>query len=226
MKENEENEVKNEEVKAEEVKVEEVKAEEVKPEVKEEVKKEVKKQEAKVENNFKQATTTETKPGFFKKHCVAIIISLLVIAAAAVAITFFIMNNQSGPEKVFNTYVEAMKEGNSDKIMDITDVKGAMAWSSCGRNPKTFIEKYNSITNEQADKYKNTTKTTLDSAMSLIKAFGGVEINVKNMEKPEDLGNGLFKVKGQITMKVLGMEQDQTISLVVYNGKYIGESYN
>lgn len=223
MKENEENNVENEEVKANEVEVKEEVKEEVKPEVKEKVKEEVKAEEAKVDNKFNQTTQTATKPSFFKAHGVAIIVTLLVIVAAAAAIIFFVMNNQSGPEKVFNTYVDAMREGSSDKIMDITDIKGAMAWAKCNKNPNTFIEKYNSITNEQADKYRDTTKSSLDAAMSLLKVFGGVEINVKNMEKPVDLGNNLYSVKGQITIKVLGMEQDQTISVVTYNGKYIGD---
>ena len=201
----------------------EVKAEEVKEEVKAEVKSETK--EAKPEKKFEKAstTTTETKPNFFKTHGIAILVCVLVIALAVGA--FFIFKNVSGgnPKDVFNAYVEAMKEGNSDKIMNVTDVKGALAWNNCGRDKDKFIDAYNSISNEEADSYKDTTKSSLDSAMSIIKAFGGVEINLKNIEEPESLGNNLYKVKGNVTMKVLGMEQDQSISLVTYNGKYIGE---
>ena len=134
--------------------------------------------------------------------------------------------NGGDPKAIFNTYVEAMKEGNADKMMNVTDVKGALAWNNCGRDANKFIDAYNSISNEEADSYKETAKSSLDSAMSIIKAFGGVEINLKNVEEPEELGNNLKKVKGNITMKVLGMEQDQTITLVTYNGKYIGEMYN
>lgn len=220
MDENKEKEVKQEEVKAEEVKKEEPKkVEKAKVE-------NVKKDESKKESKFEKTTTTETKPNFFKAH-LGIIITCVVIALVAVAAIFIFMNNKSGsPEDIFKTYVEAMKEGSSDKIMDMTDVKGALAWSSCGRKPEKFIDEYNSITNEKADEYKETAKNSLDSAMSIIKAFGGVEINLKNIETPVDLGNNLYKVKGNITMKVLGMEQDQTITLVTYNGKYIGEMYD
>ena len=135
MKENEENEVNNEEVKAEETE---------KVEVKEEVKEEPKKEEAKVDNSFKQATQTETKPSFFKRYGLAIFICLVVVAVAVTAVVLFMNKKNASPETVFNTYVDAMKEGNADKLMDVTDVKGVIAWASCGKNTNTFIEKYNS----------------------------------------------------------------------------------
>lgn len=219
MDENKENEVKPEEVKAEEVKAEKVENKELKAE-------NVKKEEPKKESKFEKTTTTETKSNFFKSHASIIITCVIILAVAVAAVLIFMNNKGETPEKIFETYVEAMKEGSSDKIMDITDVKGALAWNNCGRDATKFIDAYNSVTNEEADKYKETAKSSLDSAMSIIKAFGGVEINLKNIESPVDLGNNLYKVKGNITMKVLGMEQDQEITLVTYNGKYIGEMYD
>lgn len=227
MKKKDENEIKNNEVKAEETEKAEVKEEEAeKTEVKEEVKEQPKKEEAKVENNFKQAsTTTETKPSFFKKHGLAIFISLVVIALAVAAVVLFMNMKGGNPEDVFKTYVEARKEGKSDKLMDITDFKGVIAWSKSDNNSTKFIEKYNSIKNEDVDSYKDKIKETYDSALSILNNFGGFEVVLKNIEKPEDLGNDIYKVKGQITLKVLGMEQDQTITLITYRGKFIGEVY-
>jgi TPP-dependent indolepyruvate ferredoxin oxidoreductase alpha subunit len=131
-------------------------------------------------------------------------------------------------EQVVKTYVEAMQEGNADKLMNITDVKGACAWTKCGRNASKFEETYNSISDEDAKAYEKTAKTGLDTAMGLLKSLGGVQISLNNIEKPEEMAKNLFKVKATMKMKVsvfgVDQEQDQDISLVVYNGRYIGEA--
>lgn len=174
-------------------------------------------------------TTTEKKTNWFKSHMAVCIISAVVVIAAVVAIVLLVGNKGGqSPEDVVKTYVEAMQEGNADKLMNITDVKGACAWTKCGRNVSKFEETYNSISDEDAKSYEKTAKTGLETAMGLLKSFGGVQISLNNIEKPEEMAKNLFKVKATMKMKVsvfgVDQEQDQDISLVVYNGRYIGEA--
>ena len=174
-------------------------------------------------------TTTETKTNWFKSHMTVCIVSAVVVIAAVVALVL-ILGNKGGqsPEEVVKTYVAAMQEGNSDKIMKVTDVKGVCAWEKCGRNAAKFEETYNGISDDEAKKYESTAKSGIDAAMGLLKSFGGVEMSINNIEKPEELAKNLYKVKANVKMKVsvfgVDQEQDQDMSLVVYNGRYIGEA--
>ncbi|MBO4293785.1 MAG: hypothetical protein J5881_05315 [Clostridia bacterium] len=174
-------------------------------------------------------TTTETKTSWFKSHMTVCIISAVVVIAVVVALVFILGNNGGkSPEEVVKTYVAAMQEGNSDKIMSITDVKGVCAWEKCGRDASKFEETYKSISDDEAKKYESTAKSGLDTAMGLLKSFGGVEMSINNIEKPEELATNLFKVNANVKMKVsvfgIEQEQDQNMSLVVYNGRFIGEA--
>lgn len=170
-------------------------------------------------------TTTEKKTNWFKSHMAVCIISAVVVIAAVVAIVLLVGNKGGqSPEDVVKTYVEAMQEGNADKLMNITDVKGACAWTKCGRNASKFEETYNSISDEDAKAYEKIFKTTIEATLKLAK----IEMSIKNIEKPEEIAKNLFKVKASVKTKfsVFGIEQeqDQDISLVVYNGRYIGEA--
>lgn len=174
-------------------------------------------------------TTAEKKQNWFKAHMAVCIVSVIVVIAAVVAIVLLVNNKgPQSPEKVMETYVEAMKEGNVDKLMNIMDIKGACAWAKCGRNPEKLEEAYNSISDEDAKKYETTARTGLETAMKLLSAFGNVEMSINKMETPKELGKNLYSVKANVNIKVsvFGVEQEQTqdMSVVVYNGKYIGEA--
>ena len=174
-------------------------------------------------------TTTEKKTNWFKSHMAVCIISAVVVIAAVVAIVLLVGNKGGqSPEDVVRTYVAAMQEGNTDKIMNITDVKGACAWAKCGQDASKFEDEYNKISDEDAKSYEKTARTGLDTAMGLLKTFGGVEMSINNIEKPEEMAKNLFKVKATVKMKVsvfgVDQEQDQEMSLVVYNGRFIGEA--
>lgn len=64
--------------------------------------------------------------------------------------------------------------------------------------------------------------------MGLLKSFGGVEMSINNIEKPEELAKNLYKVNANVKMKVsvfgVNQEQDQDMSLIVYNGRFVGEA--
>ena len=177
-----------------------------------------------MENETKQTTeSTEKKQGWLKSHLAICIICVVVIAAVAVGIFFVVQNQGNSPEKVAEIYVEAMNEGSSDKLMGITDVKGAFAWENCNRDVEKFAEEYGKVSDEDANSYKEDMKKSLDSAMAMLKAFGGVNISLKNVEKPEEIGKNLFKVKFTMGMEAFGTQQEQSLALAVYNGKFIGE---
>lgn len=174
-------------------------------------------------------TTTETKTNWFKSHMTVCIISAIVVIAAVVAIVLLVGNKGGqSPEEVVKTYVAAMQEGDTDKIMNITDVKGVYAWSKCGGDASKFEETYKSISDEDAKSYESTAKSGISTAMGLLKSFGGVEMSINNIEKPEELAKNLYKVKANVKMKVsvfgVNQEQDQDMSLMVYNGRFVGEA--
>lgn len=177
----------------------------------------------------KTTESTETKQNWFKSHMTLCIICAVVVIAAVVAVVLLVNNNGGqSPEEVVKTYVAAMQEGNTDKIMDMTDIKGAYAWYECGGDAEKFEEEYNKISDSEINSYKDTFKSGIDSAMGMLKAFGGVEMSINSIEKPEELAKGLYKVNANVKMKVsvfgTNQEQDQDLSLAVYNGKYIGEA--
>ncbi len=180
-----------------------------------------------MEENSKN--TTQTKQNWFKSHMTVCIIAVIIVIAAVVGIVL-LTNNKGGqsPEKVVETYVQAMQDGNVDKIMEMTDIKGAYAWEQCGRDASKFQEEYNKISDSDAQTYKDTLKSGLDAAIGMLKAFGGVQMSINNMEKPEELAKDLYKIKANAKMKVsvfgVDQEQDQDLILVVYNGRYIGEA--
>lgn len=167
-------------------------------------------------------TTEEKKQNWFKQHIALCIIIAVVIVVAAVGVCFLFSNKGLTPEEVATKYVEAMSEGSSDKIMELTDLKGAYAWEKCDNQADKFIEEYNKISDADVDSYKDEMKKSLDTAMAMLKAFGGVQISLKDVEKPEELGKGLYKVKTNMKMEAFGNEQDRANILVVYNGKYVG----
>lgn len=173
--------------------------------------------------------TTEVKQNWFKSHMPVCIIAGVVVIAAVVVVVFLLMNNGGqSPEKVVETYVQAMQEGNVDKLMNITDLKGAYAWYKCGKKAEKFEETYNKISDNDIKSYEKTFKSGLNTAFGMLKSFGGVQISINNMGKPEEISKGLYKIKANIKMKVsvLGteQEQDQDLSLAVYNGKFIGDA--
>ena len=135
---------------------------------------------------------------------------------------------QKTPEKVMETYVQAMQEGNVDKVMEMTDLKGAYAWAMCGRDPQKFEEQYNKISDDEINSYRDQIKSGLDAAIGMLKSFGSLEMKINKMEPAQEIGKGLYKIKANVKMKVsvfgVEQEQDQDIVLAVYNGKYIGEA--
>lgn len=177
-----------------------------------------------MENETNQTNTTANKKqGWFKQHLTLCIIIAVIIVAAVVGAYFIFANQGLSPEDVAKKYVEAMSEGSSDKLMEITDLKGAYAWEECDNKIDKFIEKYQNTSDSDVNSYKDEMKKSLDTAMAMLKAFGGVQISLKDVEKPENLGNGLYKVKANMQMEAFGQTQDQGVTLLVYNGKYIGE---
>lgn len=174
-------------------------------------------------------TTTETKTNWFKSHMTVCIISAIVVIAAVVAIVLLVGNKGGqSPEDVVKTYVAAMQEGDADKIMNITDVKGACAWTKCGGDAEKFEETYNSISDADAKTFESTAKSGISTAMGLLKSFGGVEMSINNIEKPEELAKSLYKVKANVKTKAsvfgLNQEQEQDIELIVYNGKFVARA--
>lgn len=175
-----------------------------------------------MENETKKEPV-ENKQNWFKAHAALCIICLVVIVAAVVGVYFLMQNQAMTPEKVAENYVAAMNEGSADKIIEITDLKGAYVWDNCGKDASKFIEEYNKTSDVDVNAYKDKLKNSLDSAMAMLKAFGGVKISLQNIETPEELATGLYKVQANMQMEAFGMQQDQSITLVTYNGKYIGE---
>ena len=173
-------------------------------------------------------TTTDGNQNWFKSHIAVCAISVIVVIAAVVGI-ILLVNNKGGqsPEKVMETYVSAMQEGNVDKIMGITDIKGVYAWAKCNRDASKFEEEYKNTSDEEVKSYESTAKSGLEAAIGMLKTFGNIEMTINNMDKPEELAKNLYKIKANVNMKVtvFGVEQkqDQDIVLAVYNGKYIGE---
>ena len=174
------------------------------------------------------STNTETKQNWFKTHMAVCIVAVVAIVAVVVAIVLLTGKGGQSPEKVMETYIEAMKEGNVDKIMNITDLKGVYAWSKCGRDASKFEETYNSISDDDVKNYESTARSGLDAAIGMLKSFGSLEMSINNMDKPVELAKNLYKIKANVKMKVsvfgVNQEQDQDIILAVYNGKYIGEA--
>lgn len=134
----------------------------------------------------------------------------------------------NNPEEVVKNYIEAMQEADTDKMVNMTDIKGAYAWKQCDGNVSEFDEEYKKISKNEEKKIEEKVRASIEYDNSFIKNFGGVEMSIENIEKPEKLAKNLYKVKVSVKMKisVLGkiQEQDQDMTLVVYNGKYIGEA--
>lgn len=168
--------------------------------------------------------TAEKKEKGFKKYLPLVIVCVLLVVALGVGLWFLLGNKADTPEKIAEKYVNAMSEGNADKLMDIMDIKGAYAWKQCNGNTDKFVEEYNKVNDSDVNSYKDEIKKSLDSAMGMLKAFGGVSIKLKNVETPEELTKGLYKVTANMEMEAFGQKQDQGTSLIVYNGKYIGEA--
>lgn len=163
---------------------------------------------------------TKQKNGKVNKKILIYIICVLVLIGAGVGIYLFIANKAGNPEKLAQTYIEAMKESNSDKIMQITDAKAACAWEKCEGDAQKFKETYKNVSDDEVNQYKNKMKESLDAAMSMLKTFGGVQITYKSVEKPEEISNGLYKCKVNMEMEVFGQQQE--LIMVIYNGKFIG----
>ena len=177
--------------------------------------------------NTTTTTTTETKQNWFKAHMTVCIISAVVVIAAVVAIVI-IVNRTLTPEDVVKTYVAAMNEGKIDKIMNIADFKGACAWAKCKNDASKFEEEYKKCSDDDAKTYEQITKSTLETAMKIVKNIGKLEMSINNIETPEELAKDLYKVKASVKMKVsvfgVNQEQDQDIALIVYKGKYVCEA--
>ncbi|MBR3002655.1 MAG: hypothetical protein IKF38_03710 [Clostridia bacterium] len=178
-----------------------------------------------MENENNQTNTTaEKKQGWVKQHLALCVIILVILVAAGVGAYFLFANQGASPEEVATKYVEAMSEGNTDKLLEITDLKGAYAWEKCENDINKFKEEYKNAPEDEINSYKDKMKSSIDTAMGMLKTFGGVKITLKNVEKPESLGNGIYKVKANMQMEAFGQSQEQELKLVVYNGKYIGET--
>lgn len=177
-------------------------------------------EEEKKETKTTETTKTETKKGNTVLYAV---IAVVVIAAIVAGIYFLVVNNSGNAEEVAKKYVEAMNEGSADKIIEITDEKAALAWKNCDGDVEKFEEELNKVNEEDANSYKDELKNSLDQAMAMLKAFGGVTLELNKVEKPEDMGKGIYKVTANVKMSVFGQEQDQDINLATYKGKYIGE---
>lgn len=173
--------------------------------------------------NSTNSTEQKTpKTNWFKSH-LSLCIILVIIIAAVVAGAYFLLNKGDSPEQVAEKYVNAMSEGSSDKILEITDLKGAYAWEKCGKDADKFLEQYKNSPDFDVNSYKDTLKKSLDQAMAMLKTFGDIKISLQGVEKPEEIAKGLYKVKAKIKMEAFGQETEQTAILAVYNGKYIGE---
>lgn len=170
--------------------------------------------------NNTETTKTETKKG---NTVLCAVIAIVVIAAIVAGVYFLVVNKSGNPEEVAKKYVEAMNEGSADKIIEITDAKAALAWKNCDGDIEKFEEELNKVNDEDANSYKDELKNSLDQAMAMLKAFGGVTLELNNVEKPVDMGKGIYKVTANVKMAVFGQEQEQDINLATYNGKYIGE---
>ena len=174
-----------------------------------------------------ETTTTNTadkKENWFKTHLPLVIACVVLVVALGVGLFFLLGNKADTPEKIAEKYVEAMSEGNSDKLMNIMDIKGAYAWKKCNGNTDKFVEEYNKVADVDVNSYKDEIKKSLDAAMGMLKAFGGVSIKMKNVETPQELSKGLYKVTANMEMEAFGQKQDQATTLIVYNGKYVGEA--
>lgn len=170
---------------------------------------------------------TEVKENWFKKNGKVCIIALVAILAIVAVVVVLLMNQKDSPEKVMESYINAMASGDVDAMMKITDLKGYYAWEQCDKDASKFAEEYKKATNEDTSSYEEDIKSTLESGMQMLQAFGGLEMTINSIETPEKLADDLYKVKANIKMKitVLGMdqEQDQDMAIVTYNGKYVGE---
>ena len=171
----------------------------------------------------KETNSTELKTNWFKSHLAICVICAVLIIAAVVGVFLFMSNQGDSPEDVAKKYVQAMNDSDSNGIVAITDIKGAYAWEKSKFNKDKFLEVYNSTSDADVEKYKDTFKNSLDSAMALAKVVGGLNFTLKDVEKSEELAKGLYKVKVNMTMTTLGKEQTQSTTLVIYKGKYIGQ---
>ena len=192
-------------------------------EEKNEVKETIKEETVKTQTVNTEEPKAEKKNG---KKVLFVIIALVLVAAIAAGVYFFVIKNGGKPEDVAKKYVEAMNESSSDKIIEMTDIKAALAWKNCNADIEKFEEELNKISDESINSYKDELKNSLDEAMSMLKTFGGVTLELNSVETPEDLGKGIYKVTANVKMKVFGQEQDQPINLATYKGKYIGEVSN
>ena len=164
-------------------------------------------------------TKTENKQNWVKQH-LALCIIIAVIIVVVVGVTIYIFSG-SNPEEVAKKYVEAMSEGSTDKLMEITDLKGAYAWEKCDGDVDKFLEEYKNVSDEEVASQKEEMRKSLDTAMAMLKTFGGVQISLKNIENTENLGKGISKVKVNIQMEMQGNTQEQDVTIVVYQGKLI-----
>lgn len=169
----------------------------------------------------------ENKENWLKKNWKVCVIALVAVVAIAAVVVFIIMNQKPSPEKVMESYINAMASGNVDDMMKITDLKGAYAWEQCGKDPAKFEEEYKKVAGLDTSSYEEQIKSTLESGIQMLQSFGGLKMTVNSMGTPEKLADNLYAVKANVKMKitVLGMdqEQDQDMSIAIYNGKFIGE---
>lgn len=169
----------------------------------------------------------EKKENWFKKNWKVCAIAAVVVVAIAAIVVVILMNQKDSPEKVMESYVKAMGDANVDEMVKITDLKGAYAWEKCGKDPSKFAEEYKNAASVDMGAYEGEFKNSLESGLAMLKSFGGIQITINKIEQPEKLADNLFAVKANVKMKMsfLGkeQEQDQDMSIAVYNGKFIGE---
>lgn len=169
----------------------------------------------------------ETKQNWLKANAKVCIIGVVAVLAIVAVVVVLMMNQKDSPEKVIESYISAMQNGDVDAMMEIMDLKGAVAWESCGKDPEKFMEEYNKISDDDVKAYESEFRSTMESSMQMLQNFGGLELSINKIETPEKLANDLYAVTANVKMKVtvLGMEQNQEedMSIAVYNGKYIGE---
>lgn len=170
----------------------------------------------------------EVKTNWFKTHKTQCIIGAVVVVAIVAAVVIFMMMNTGNPEKTMEAYLKAMSSGDSEELLKITDLKGAAAWEKCNGKPEKFEEEYNKISDENAKKYEEQLKSVFSSATSLLKSLGtSYTMETESIEKPVELGKNLYRVNAKVKIKMsifgINQEQEKDESIVVYNGKFIGE---
>lgn len=148
-----------------------------------------------------------------------IIIVVVLVALVLAGVLIWMSANQNSGEKVFKDYMEAMIKGDTDKIMELTDLKATNAWINAGKDASKFKEEYDKIKDEEVKDLEDDYKKSLTSTLSF--ANGQIDVNVISVEKTEDLGSDLKKYKGKIKVKMLDIENETEMTMVIYKDKYV-----